>query len=132
MTKKALSVSLRELALAPSGAYRTKKIAVPEWNGATVTLREPSGKAWVDFRTFLSPELPEGTEPPILSPTETFVRNRDADVILFVDVLLDEAGEPVFAPEDKEQVSEIYGPVHVRLLQQALALGLSQEDAEKK
>ncbi len=132
MKKQALSASLRELALAPSGAYRSKEVSVPEWGDIKVTLREPSGQAWVDFRAFISPELPEGTESPKLSPTETFIRNRDADVILFIDVLLDETGEPVFSPEDKEQVSEIYGPVHVRLLQQALALGLSQEDAEKK
>ncbi|MFD3225668.1 phage tail assembly chaperone [Rahnella aceris] len=132
MKKTALSASLRDLALAPSGAYRTKEVSVPEWGDIKVTLREPSGQAWVDFRAFLSPELPEGTEPPKLTPTETFIRNRDADVILFIDVLQDENGEQVFSPEDKEQVSEIYGPVHVRLLQQALALGLSQESAEKK
>lgn len=132
MKKMAHPASLRDLALAPSGAYRTKEVSVPEWGGIKVTLREPSGQAWVDFRALLSPELPEGTEPPQLSPTEIFIRNRNADVILFIDVLLDETGSQVFSPEDKEQVSEIYGPVHVRLLQQALALGLSQESAEKK
>lgn len=132
MKKTAPPASLRDLALAPSGAYRTKEVSVPEWGDIKVTLREPSGQAWVDFRALLSPELPEGTEPPKLSPTEIFIRNRDADVILFIDVLLDETGSQVFSPEDKEQVSEIYGPVHVRLLQQALALGLSQESAEKK
>lgn len=129
MTKAA---SLRDLALAPQGAYRTKIVAVPEWGDVKVTLREPSGEAWVDFRALISPELAEGEEAPKLSATETFIRNRDADVILFIDVLLDDAGNSVFSQEDKKLVSEIYGPVHARLLQQALSLGLTQEAAEAK
>ena len=132
MTKKALAASLRDLALAPSGAYRTKETTVTEWDGAKVILREPSGQAWTDFHALLNPELPEGDEPKKLTPAETFIRNRAADVILFIDVLLDEEGQPVFSEEDQESVAQIYGPVHVRLLQQALALGVSQEVAEKK
>lgn len=132
MTKKALAASLRALALAPSGAYRTKETTVPEWGGAKVILREPSGQAWTDFQALLNPEVPEGAEPTKLTPAETFIRNRAADVILFIDVLLDEEGQPVFSGEDRDEVAQIYGPVHVRLLQQALALGVSQEVAEKK
>jgi len=132
MTKKELAASLRDLALAPSGAYRIKETTVPEWDGAKVILREPSGQAWADFQALLNPEVPEGTEPTKLTPAETFNRNRAADVILFIDVLLDEEGQPVFSAEDQEAVAQIYGPVHVRLLQQALALGVSQEVAEKK
>lgn len=132
MTKKALAASLRDLALAPSGAYRTKETMVPEWHGAKVILREPSGQAWTAFQALLNPELPEGDEPKKLTPAETFIRNRAADVILFIDVLLDEEGQPVFSAEDQDEVALIYGPVHVRLLQQALALGVSQEVAEKK
>ncbi|MGY2800328.1 hypothetical protein ACVWV0_004604 [Ewingella americana] len=132
MNKKTLATSLRALALAPSGAYRTKETTVPEWDGAKVILREPSGQAWTDFQALLNPEVSEGTEPQKLTPAETFIRNRAADVILFIDVLLDEEGQPVFTAEDQEEVAQIYGPVHVRLLQQALALGVSQEVAEKK
>ncbi|QMV50961.1 phage tail assembly chaperone [Ewingella americana] len=132
MTKKALAASLRALALAPSGAYRTKETTVPEWDGAKVILREPSGQAWTDFQALLNPEVPEGEEPTKLTPAETFIRNRAADVILFIDVLLDEEGQPVFSGEDRDEVAQIYGPVHVRLLKQAIALGVSQEDAEKK
>ncbi|PTA84964.1 phage tail protein, partial [Kluyvera sp. Nf5] len=43
-------MSLRELALTPNLAFRTKSITVPEWNNAKVILREPSGDAWVKFR----------------------------------------------------------------------------------
>lgn len=132
MTKKTLAASLRALALAPSGAYRTKETIVPEWDGAKVILREPSGQAWTDYQALLNPEVPDGAEPTKLTPSETFIRNRAADVILFIDVLLDEEGQPVFSGEDRDEVAQIYGPVHVRLLQQALALGVSQEDAEKK
>ena len=53
-------------------------------------------------------------------------------MVLFIDVLLDENGERVFSDEDQEQVSKIYGPVHSRLLAQALNLGMSQEEAGKQ
>lgn len=52
-------------------------------------------------------------------------------MVLFIDVLLDEKGERVFSDDDQAQVSEIYGPVHARLLAQALGLGMSQEEAGK-
>ncbi len=124
--------SLRSLALAPSGAFRTKTVNVPEWNGASVTLREPSGEAWLKYREIISPEIADDEEPPKLTQIETFLRNKEADVVMFIDVLLDENGARVFPDEDKDTVSEIYGPVHARLLNQALRLGMSQEDAAEK
>jgi hypothetical protein len=53
------------MALAPSLAFVPKPS--PFLNGKTkVTVREPSGDAWVKFREFLTPpELPEGEEPEI-------------------------------------------------------------------
>ncbi|MGQ7075666.1 phage tail assembly chaperone, partial [Escherichia sp. SP-MK2] len=103
----------------------------PEWDGAKVTLREPSGDAWVKFREIVNPQLQEGEEPAQLSETQKFLRNKEADVVLFIDVLLDENGERVFNDDDQQLVSEIYGPVHARLLAQALGLGMSQEEAGK-
>jgi len=124
--------SLREMALAPSLAFRTKIIPVPEWK-MDVTVREPSGDAWVKFREFLTPPEPkEGEEPAKLTVSQEFMRNKDADVILFIDVLVDEAGDHVFSEDDTEIVREIYGPVHKRLLSAALALGVDQGQAEKK
>ncbi|MEG5632672.1 phage tail assembly chaperone, partial [Enterobacter hormaechei] len=70
-------------------------------------------------------------EAPTLTEAEKFLRNKEADVVLFIDVLLDENGERVFSDEDQELVSKIYGPVHARLLAQALGLGMSQEEAGK-
>ena len=125
--------TLREIALTPSLAFRTKIITVPEWNNAKVTLREPSGDAWVNFREFLTPpELGEGEEPPKLTAAQEFIRNKEADTILFVDVLRDEAGERVFSDDDIATVAEVYGQVHKRLLNVALALGVDQDQAEKK
>lgn len=124
--------SLRAMALAPSKAYRTKEnIPVPEWDNMKVTLREPSGDAWVKFREIINPEVAEGTEVPKLTAAQTFLRNKEADVVLFIDVLLDEAGQRVFSDADQALVSEIYGPVHSRLLAQAINLGMSQEEAGK-
>jgi len=122
--------SLRDLALAAASAYRTKTVTVPEWGGAKVILREPSGEAWATFRDFVGtkPDDDENNR----SETEKFIRNKEADVILFLDVLLDETGTRVFSEDDRATVAEIYGPVHARLLSQALKLGITQDEAGKK
>lgn len=122
--------SLRDLALAAASAYRTITVTVPEWVGAKVILREPSGEAWATFREFVG-TTPDDDEKK-LSETEKFIRNKEADVILFLDVLLDETGARVFSDEDRATVADIYGPVHARLLRKALELGITQEEAEKK
>lgn len=130
---KASSSSLRDLALAPSSGFRSVLTEVPEWGGAKVILREPSGEAWVKFREIMTvPDPEEGQEPAKLSIQEEFFRNKKADVVMFIDVLLDENGDPVFSYADEKTVSEIYGPVHSRLLTQAIGLGMSQEKAEAK
>ena len=132
MAQKTSKNSLRNVALTASKAYRTKEgITVPEWDGVTVTLREPAGDAWVKFREIVNPQLPEGEEEPQLTEAQKFLRNKEADVVLFIDVLLDENGDRVFSDDDQAQVSKIYGPVHARLLAQALNLGMSQEEAGK-
>ncbi|MEG1113059.1 MAG: phage tail assembly chaperone [Hafnia sp.] len=129
---KPSSVSLRDLALAPSSGFRSKIIPVPEWNDEKVMLREPSGEAWLRFREIMTPDVPEGEEAPKLTQAEAYVRNKKADVIMFIDVLLDDKGERVFSDADEETVMKIYGPVHSRLLSQALGLGITQEVAEAK
>ncbi|MDE1188195.1 MAG: phage tail assembly chaperone [Pantoea sp.] len=125
--------SLRALALAPSSGFRSKVFTVPEWGDVKVMLREPSGEVWVKFREIMNPPEPqEGQEPKKLTLQEEYIRNKKADVVMFIDVLLDEEGNRVFSNEDEDTVSEIYGPVHSRLLSQALNLGMSQEVAEAK
>lgn len=122
--------SLRALALTAATAFRTKTVTVNEWGGAKVILREPSGEAWATFREFVDVTPDDDKKP--LSETEKFIRNKEADVILFLDVLLDETGARVFSEDDRDTVADIYGPVHARLLRQALDLGITQEEAEKK
>ncbi|MDH2066888.1 phage tail assembly chaperone [Pantoea sp. GD03673] len=125
--------SLRALALAASSGFRSKIVEVPEWNGAKVMLREPSGEAWVKFREIMMPpETEDGQEPQKLSIQDEYLRNKLADVVMFIDVLMDESGNRVFSESDEQTVSEIYGPVHSRLLSQAIGLGMSQEKAEVK
>lgn len=132
MPKNKEQNSLRKMALTPSMAYRTKDgVIVPEWEGVKVTLREPSGDAWLKFREIINPQTAEGEEPPQLTESQKFLRNKEADVVLFIDVLLDESGDRVFSEGDQAEVSKIYGPVHARLLRQAIELGMSQEEAGK-
>jgi len=130
MSKKASTNPLRALALAPMAGFRSKVVSVPEWEEAKVKLREPSGQAWLEWQQIINPN-PEG-EPETLTAAERALRNKSADVVLFIDVLLDEEDMPVFTAEDRPLIENIYGPVHARLLKQALDLSTSQAAAEAK
>lgn len=125
-------LSVRDMALAPLSGFRTKKADVPEWNGITVVLREPSAKAWAKWRELVGPQTDDGKEATTSTMAEQAHRNLMGDVVLFIDTLLDLDNQPVFTSEDTEQVAAIYGPVHARLLKQALDLGMTQSDAGKK
>lgn len=130
MDNKISQNSLRSLALAPMAGFRTKTVTVPEWENARVKLREPSAQAWLEWQQVLNPKLGEG-EPEELTAAERALRNKSADVVLFIDVLLEEDGTQVFSEEDKPQVEQFYGPVHSRLLKQALDLTTSAAEVEK-
>lgn len=133
--------NLKALALAPMAGFRKKEVTVPEWENAKVIIREPSAEAWIRWQGIASPEqpkLPEGQEAPEvpeLTPSERAFRTMRAmraDVTLFIDILLDTDLQYVFTVEDTEQVEAIYGPVHSRLLKQALDLIRDADDAKAK
>ncbi|HHT0524804.1 TPA: phage tail assembly chaperone [Klebsiella michiganensis] len=131
-------LSLKALALAPMAGFRKKEVSVPEWDNAKVIIREPSAEAWIRWQGIASPEPPkppEGQEPqeaPELTPSERAFRTMRADVTLFIDILLDTDLQPVFTVDDTEQVEAIYGPMHSRLLKQALDLIRDADDAKAK
>ncbi|HCR3553474.1 TPA: phage tail protein [Morganella morganii] len=122
-------LSLKELALSPKNAFRSKMVKVPEWNGIAVILREPSSAAWLRWRELMNTD---GEDDKKLSEAEQAQRNLRADVVMFSDVLLDEDKERVFSDDDTETVMAVYGPVHARLLKQALDLMTTPDEAEKK
>ncbi|WP_261666890.1 phage tail assembly chaperone [Erwinia mallotivora] len=132
MTAKKSALSLRERVLSPLSGFRIKSVVVPEWDGMEVKIREPSAQAWVEWNEIIYPPVPDDGTEVQLTAAQTAHRNLRADVVLFTDVLLDEESMPVFLPEDRELVQGIYGPVHSRLLKQALNLGTTQEDAGEK
>ncbi|WP_410700186.1 phage tail assembly chaperone [Citrobacter farmeri] len=123
-----MAKSLKELALAKMSGFRHKIITVPEWGGVKVVLREPSGEGWLRWQEIVK----SGTDEEKVSVSEKAHRNLCADVALFIDVLCDADKQPVFSQEDEGLVREIYGPVHSRLLKQALDLITSAEDAKAK
>ncbi|MBO1997711.1 phage tail protein [Klebsiella pneumoniae] len=127
--------SLKALALAPMAGFR-KEVSVPEWDNAKVIIREPSAEARIRWQGIASPEQPpegqEAPEAPELTPSERAFRTMRADVTLFIDILLDTDLQPVFTVDDTEQVEAIYGPVHSRLLKQALDLIRDADDAKAK
>lgn len=130
--------NLKALALAPMAGFRKKEVTVPEWENAKVIIREPSAEAWIRWQGIASPEQPkspegqEAPEVPELTPSERAFRTMRADVTLFIDILLDTDLQYVFTVDDTEQVETIYGPVHSRLLKQALDLIRDADDAKAK
>ncbi|HHS9765141.1 MULTISPECIES: phage tail assembly chaperone [Klebsiella/Raoultella group] len=130
--------NLKALALAPMAGFRKKEVIVPEWESAKVIIREPSAEAWIRWQAIASPEAqkpPEGQEAQEateLTPSERAFRTMRADVTLFIDILLDTDLQYVFTIDDTEQVEAIYGPIHSRLLKQALDLVHDADDAKAK
>ncbi|EJA4207463.1 phage tail protein [Salmonella enterica subsp. enterica serovar Uganda] len=120
--------SIKELALSRQSAFRHTSVNVPEWDGAKVVLRELSAEAWLHWQDVIKPGDAESE----LSVSERAHRNLRADVTLFIDVLFDEEGQQVFSKDDFAEVEAVYGPVHARLLRQALNLTTDPKDAEGK
>ncbi|EAA0503109.1 phage tail protein [Salmonella enterica] len=120
--------SIKELALSRQSAFRHTSVNVPEWDGAKVVLREPSAEAWLHWQDVIKPGDAESE----LSVSERAHRNLRADVTLFIDVLFDEEGQQVFSKDDFAEVEAVYGPVHARLLRQALNLTTDPKEAEGK
>ncbi|WP_227732773.1 phage tail assembly chaperone [Yersinia proxima] len=124
---------LRSLATAPRAGFRHKTVIVPEWDSTTVMLREPSSGAWLRWRE-VAVKGEAGTDETVkISIEDKITNNILADVTLLIDVLLDESGQPAFSNDDIPLVTASYGPVHARLLKEAL--DLSKQDikaAEEK
>jgi len=120
--------SLKERALAKDSGFRFKETTVPEWDNARVVLREPSGEGWLRWQEISR----AGDEDENISVSERAHRSLCADAALFIDVLCDTDRQPVFSAGEQDQVQKIYGPVHSRLLRQALDLITSADDAREK
>lgn len=121
-------MNLKKLITAKNAGFRTKTVTVPEWGGISVVLREPSVGAWSAWaETLRSLETEEDTD-----------KNRqrvEAEATLFASTLCDEKGSLVFEGDVSDLIAN-YGPIHSRLLNQALELaGIGNtpiEDAKKK
>ena len=116
-----MTKNIRNLALATMSGFRHKTVDVPEWEGATVVLREPSAEAWLRWQEIVKAK-----------DDETPLSVVEADVELFIDVLCDTGLQPVFSEDDREQVIAVYGPVHARLLRQSLELISDAGEVKKK
>ncbi|MCZ0558458.1 phage tail assembly chaperone [Escherichia coli] len=124
-----MAKDLKTLALARLSGFRHKTVKVPEWRNVSVVLREPSAEAWYLWQEVLNGD---GEDDDTLSVVAKTRRNLEADVTLFCDVLCDTDLQRGFTPDDREQVLAVYGPVHARLLRQALELIADAESARKK
>ena len=111
-----MTKNIRNLALATMSGFRHKTVDVPEWEGATVVLREPSAEAWLRWQEIVKAKDDETP----LSVAERARRNLEAGL------------QPVFSEDDREQVIAVYGPVHARLLRQSLELISDAGEVKKK
>ncbi|AKJ41554.1 phage tail assembly chaperone [Pragia fontium] len=129
-------MDIKSLAMSPMSGFRHEEVTVPEWgNGVKVIVREPSAGAWAKWNAELikrTEETTEGGEDEIKKASD----NIEMEVMLFISVLLDQSGVPVFKDEDLESLIPYYGPIHTRLLNKAIKLASINKDtigdAEKK
>lgn len=119
--------NIKALALAPMAGFRKKEVSVPEWGGEKVIVREPSAEGWIRWQSLTKTEGADN-----LTDAEKVRRDLRADASLFIDVLLGPDLQPVFTVDESEEVERIYGPVHSRLLKQALALVNDTEEVKAK
>lgn len=122
-------MNLKKLIAAKNAGFHTKKITVPEWGGITVLIREPSVKAWTQWAETIR-ALQE------CKNSEEKNRQRiEAEAKLFASTLCDEEGNVIFEDNYDDLITN-YGPIHSRLLNQALELSdISDDpihDAKKK
>lgn len=123
-------MNLKQIITAKNAGFRTKRVWVEEW-GVEVTIREP-------LHTELnrcSKTINDITDNKKLTEHEKDLVNIKAEATLFATVLLDDNGDFVFS-DDIDDLVKNYGPVHTRLVNEALELmSLKKEpikEAEKK
>ncbi|MBM1145640.1 hypothetical protein GN155_017790 [Alcanivorax sp. ZXX171] len=131
-------VNLRALAAAPLAGFRHTLVTVPEWDNSEVLIREHSAGEWQDFRATAGIVPPaaetaeEGAQPaePAESPSDHYL-----DAWLLAKVLMDPSGTRVFDDDSIDELAAVFGPVHMRLLNEAVSLGgltVPEADAAKK
>jgi hypothetical protein len=98
--------NIKNLALAKMSGFRHKTVAVPEWEGVKVVLREPSGEAWLRWQEVVK----AGADDENVSVSEKAHRNLCADVVLFIDVLCDTDKQPVFSVTKKSRCVKFTAP----------------------
>lgn len=116
-------------------AEQTCRVVVVEDDAMPVDLFFTSVTSWLNRfpESLVSFYLGTGRPPQYqMQVSEKAHRNLCADVVLFIDVLCDTDKQPVFSVDEEEQVREIYGPVHSRLLKQALDLINNADEAREK
>ncbi|KVD50317.1 phage tail protein [Burkholderia sp. ABCPW 11] len=139
MTKTPTAASaLRAAILNPLAGWRHEMLAMPEWGGVTVAVREPL----LEDRAFwLEPlRLAAGVEP---GDDEATAREKYARVTaeehklayarLFVRVLYVETSagwRREFEDGDAQEVASAFGAAHDRIVSKALELGNMKADAE--
>ncbi|QIQ21020.1 phage tail assembly chaperone [Zophobihabitans entericus] len=121
-------MNLKKLITAKNAGFRTKTVTVPEWGGISVVLREPSVGAWSAWAETLR-------SLDVFEAEDKSLQRVAAEAKLFASTLCDDKGNLIFEDEVDDLITN-YGPVHSRLLNQALELsGIGQtpiEDAKKK
>lgn len=114
--------NIRALATDPLAPFRHEPVTVPEWEGATLVVRQLTAGDWIDYRA----EIARAREVAGLEPGDKAegvpVNVVPATALVLVRTLFDPAGKRVLRDEDAAAVAASFSDVHGRLVDQAFAL----------
>lgn len=114
-------MSLKTLISNPVLGRRFKIITVPEWDNAKVRIVEPDSNAWFKAKQLLPDDSKTGSD-------DGLAQGVKSDAELFIRCVLNEDGTVIYDAVD-DSLLTAYGPVHSRILRQALDLAkLTNED----
>ena len=133
-------MDIKKLASSPLSGFRHKEVPVPEWGNVKVIIREPSAPDWAQWQSALRGKVAVENEDAAtnseLGEAQDLNLGIEIEAMLFSAILYDTKGLRVFTADDLGGLIQHYGPVHTRLLNEAIQLagigGKPLEDAEKK
>lgn len=122
----AKQINIRALATAPLAPFKHERVTVPEWENASLIVRQMTMGDWVDYRA----EIAKARESAGIEPGETTERPVNvihATALVLVRTLFTEDGKRVLSDRDADDVAASFSDVHGRLVDKAFELsGISQ------
>lgn len=112
--------NIRALATAPLAPFKHERVTVPEWEDATLVVRQLVAGDWADYRA----EIAKARNAAGVEDGETIlpVNVIPATALVLVRTLFDESGKRVLTDRDAADVAASFSDVHGRLVDKAFEL----------